>query len=312
MANHGISKKAGKLDKDERDETMSEFIYRTIDDAFVDNIPLDAIKELPIFYRYLFGAMAEILMACMFAYFMWSVYIQGTTAAFISLDINSGDCVVVKKSITGEYIADTNGVWNGNQGFDYTRGLYVVGFTEASITQEEYAKILTLANEQVHALSDRAMQQDLTYNLLIYMSWQFICNPQLHDYCVPFIGQSFAFSASSQYVFSLSYVDSTLSNNIADCMTISLSSYDLANSENIGSYEYADFVADPTCNTIVNPENMGYDAVLNGAQFSMHLDSRTLIDSMSVNLDLLLFSSLSIVGDSPKYYFSNNGYNYTG
>lgn len=302
----------GKLDKEDTDETMTQFISRTLDEAFIENIPLEAIRELPVFYRYVFGAIAEILMGGMFAYFMWSVYVQGTTSAFISLDMSSGDCKEIKKSITGQYIADTNGVWNGNEGFDYTRGLYVVGFTEASITQKEYVEILTSANEQVHALSDRAAKQDLTYNLLIYMSWQFICNPVVHEYCVPFVGQSFAFSASSQYVFSLSYVDSTLSNNVADCMSPSISHYDLANSENVGTYTYSDFMMDSTCNTTVTPENMGYDGVLDGAEFSMSLDSRTLIDSMSVNLDLLLFSSLSIVGESPTYYFSNHGYNYTG
>jgi len=302
----------GKLDKEENDETMSEFIYRTLDEAFLDNIPLEAIRELPPFYKYLIGAIGESLMAGMFAYFMWSVYVQGTTSAFISLDMKSGDCKVIKKSISGEFIADTNGIWVGNEGFDYTRGLYVVGFTEGSITQEEYGLILNAANEQVHALSERAEEQDLTYNLLVYMSWQFICDPSEYAYCVPFIGQSFAFSASSQFVFSLSYVDSTLSNNVADCMTISLSNYDLANSENTGSYIYEDFITDPTCNTTVDPTNMGYDSVLDGAEFDLYLDSRTLIDSMSVNLDLLLFSSLSIVGESPTYYFNNNGYTYQG
>ena len=303
----------GKLDKEEQVvETMSEFITRTIDEAIIDNIPLEAIKELPLYYKYVLGIFAELLMAGMFAYFMYSVYVQGRSSAFISLDINSGDCQVIKKSITGQYIADTNGVWNGYEGFDYTRGLYVIGFTEASITQTEYEDILYAVHDQVSALSDRAMLHDLTYNLLIYMSWQFICDPLLYDYCLPFVGQSFAFSASSQYVFSLSYVDSTLSNNIGDCMTTSLSHYDLANSINVGTYIYDDFLNDPTCNTTVDPVHMGYDSVLNGDTFAMTLDSRTLIDSMSVNLDLLLFSSLSIVGESHTYHFENHGYNYTG
>ena len=108
----------------------------------------------------------------------------------------------------------------------------------------------------------------------------------------------------------LSYLDTTISNEVADCTSHSLSNYDLANALNTGMYDYEDFIAAPSCNTSVNPTHLGYNFVLSGADFSTSMDVRTLVDSMAVNFGLLpLYQLNAVSGISPTTYtYRNNTY----
>jgi hypothetical protein len=61
----GITTKAdaGFADREPEpeDETLKEYLTRKVDAIFIDNIPLDAIKELPRKYMYLLGFLAHSL-----------------------------------------------------------------------------------------------------------------------------------------------------------------------------------------------------------------------------------------------------------
>ena len=147
--------------------------------------------------------------------------------------------------------------------------------------------------------------------MLVYLSWQFNCDPSIYDYCASFAGQSFAFTASAQYMFSVTYVDTTISNVYADCLAFSVSGYDLSNSLNTGTYGYIAFINNPTCNTTVVPQHFGYDPVLSGTDFTVSMDVRTLVDSVAVNSGLLDVTGLSTVGNTEVIQFEYNGYYYS-
>ena len=300
-----------KFDGENEDESLKEFLIRSMDETFIDNIPMEAIKDLPKFYMYLFGAFGEIFGLLVFTYFMYSVYEQGVQQQFISITPSSGNCNEIPKSVSGSYIADENGSWAGSSNFDPSEGIYVIGFTDAHLTFPEYEQSMQLAQTQMQLLSAGSVSQNLATNLLLYMSWQFVCDPTVHSFCKGFVGQSFAFTASSQYSLAVTYLDVTISNEKADCLALSVSSYDLANAVNTGSYDYATFMGNPTCNTSVVPQHMGYDSTLSGPSFSIGMDVRTMIDSVAVNSGMLDATGLNAVGNTEVYEFEHNGYNYT-
>ena len=293
------------------DESLWEFLSRTLDEAFIDNIPLDALKDLPKFYMYLFGAFGELFALLVFGYFFWSVYDEGTRQKFISITPSSGNCNPIPKAVSGTFTADENGNWAGTQAFDPSDGIYVIGLTAAHLLFSDYEKIMELAKQQLVALSAESINQNLATNMLVYMSWQFNCDPIQYDYCSNFAGQSFAFTANAQYMFSVTYIDTTISNAKADCLSFSKSNYDLLNAINTGSYSYLSFVKDPTCNTTIVPQHLGYDPVLSGSEFSVNMDVRTLVDSVAVNTGLLDVNGLDPVGNTESFEFEHNGYYYT-
>ena len=113
--------------EEKSEESLYDFIARTVDETFVDNIPVESVKELPRFYMYMFGALAEIVFLGIFVYFVISVYDTGTNSRFISLDPTSGVCSEISKAVTGDYVGDTNGIWVGQDGFDYSAAIYAIG-----------------------------------------------------------------------------------------------------------------------------------------------------------------------------------------
>ena len=293
-------------------ESFSEFIVRSMDETFIDNIPMDAIKDLPKFYMYLFGAFGELFSLGVFCYFLWSVYEQGVQQYFISITPSSGQCSEIPKAVSGSYTADENGNWAGSPNFDPSKGIYEITLTDAQFTFSDYADAMDLAEKQINLLSAASVHQNLATNLLVYMSWQFNCIvTDSTPYCSSFTGQSFTFTADAAFMFSVSYLDVTLSNQKADCLSLSVSGYDLANAINTGSYDYPSFMADPTCNTTVVPEHLGYDGVLDGPTFSIGMDVRTMIDSVAINYGLLDVTSMNTVGDTEVIPFEYNGYSYT-
>ena len=307
-----MSKQNNPNDEEEEVETLSGFIYRTVDDVFINNIPMEAIKDLPKAYMYLLGAIAELGTLALFTYFVYQGYQSGINAKYISLDITSGVCTSVIKSVSGAYIADASGNWAGSSDFLYSRGIYDLNLVDASITETQYNEIMALAFQQTNGLGNLSKTLDLAMNLLIYVSWQLYCDPNTYSYCAAYAGQTFAFTADASYVFAQSHVATTLSNINGDCTSYSTSSYDLANSINEGSYVYASFITNPTCNTTASPIMLGYDSYLDGDSFYMDMDVRSVMDSVAINFLMLALTGIEVIQDTSEYTFYHNGYTYYG
>lgn len=95
-----------------------------------------------------------IVLACILFY---TKYIDARTKTFITLDKFSGlcadddsleTCCEVPASITGNYFADNNGLWNTESGFSYVRQIYSTSLTSITYTNEEW-KVL------IHTIQDK-------------------------------------------------------------------------------------------------------------------------------------------------------------
>jgi hypothetical protein len=161
-----------KNDDGEDEETFVQFILRRADEAFIDNIPMDTIKELPTVYMYIMGAFAELASLVLFIYFVLQGYEQGVTTKYISLDPTSGVCVDVVKSVSGAYMVDTNGTWEGHPNFDYSRAMYEMDWTDSTMTSAQYTEIMNMAKSQLTELGTASGGMDLATTLLMYTAWQ--------------------------------------------------------------------------------------------------------------------------------------------
>lgn len=113
-------------------------------------------------------------------------------------------------------------------------------------------------------------------------------------------------------MFGLSHIDVTLSNEFADCDSYSDSSYDLANAMNTGNYQYDDFMSNPKCNTTADAFVFGYYPELDGNNFQMEMDVRTMMDAMAVNYDILQLNGIDQVHGFEYENYEFNGNTYTG
>ena len=101
-------------------------------DTVLKNIVPDAAKTILGYDVWDFKKPAVILI-CLIFYIVYigtgitvgvTQYDSIVTQKFISMDINSGDCLEVPRSLNANYEADDLGQWSTSSRFQYKRALY--------------------------------------------------------------------------------------------------------------------------------------------------------------------------------------------
>lgn len=72
-----------------------------------------------------------------------------------------------------------------------------MGLVDANLQQDDYVTIVQIVNVQLAALGRAAIYQDLSTNLLVWMSWQLSCDVKKYAVCDVFQGQTFALTADA-------------------------------------------------------------------------------------------------------------------
>lgn len=176
---------------------LISYVTRRANEVYVENIPDESIKGLPTMYMYIMGALAYAAVAVTFCYFAYTVYQSGITSRFLSLDPTSGNCIDVKKPITANFIADKNGVWLGDDGFDYSRAWYKFNMVNSFLTYADYAFIMDLKFRQLDAFGQAGFNNSLSLNLMVLVSWSLYCQDGRCDG----ISSSFTADASVRHMF---------------------------------------------------------------------------------------------------------------
>ena len=129
---------------DDEEQSFIEYAKEKINEQFIAFLPSEAILQLPTFWVYGFGFLVEFGMLLMFFYFAYKTYIQGISQKYITLEIE-GNCNSIERSISGEFIADTSGNWEGVGDFTYSLALYDLILADAKFTPEEYEDTMDIA-----------------------------------------------------------------------------------------------------------------------------------------------------------------------
>jgi hypothetical protein len=308
-----------KTPDDEEEQTLLDYVSEQLHAKFIDNIPIEAILELPPFFMYVFGAIAEVLMLITFAMYFKSVYDQGMTQKFISIDNTTGVCEPVERSITGDFDADTNGNWAGNADYSVSLSLYQLLLTDAKFTSSTYETIMLMSYAALLKLGEVGKTQDLAGNIAVFITWQMICrdiedqfSAEQNAICNEFEDnqQLFVFSALSNNVFDIGTSVSALSDAYGTCNSSSFTEYQLGVATTQAIFNYADYIRNVDCIRIANPREFGFNSDVDDGQFKISFDVRTFGDSVGINAGYLSSSDLEYVGNSPTLEFDYLGVSY--
>lgn len=154
------------------EETFREYALRLMKSKFIETIPSESIKELQPKYLYPFGAVAHLLSLACFAYFIWKGYVNAVSVKFISLDQNAGLCDAVLKPVSGTYLADIQGQWFGNPGFDLSLSKYTLELQNFEQSLVEYTEMMNQVNKELVVLGVKGKTRDLADNILLWITWQ--------------------------------------------------------------------------------------------------------------------------------------------
>lgn len=281
------------FENEEEDETLIGFMSRKLDAAFVNNIPLQSIRDLPDRYMYLFGALAHIFSISCFLYFTYIGYTALRTQKTLSLDDNSGICRLVGKEVSGVYVGDEFGHWAGVSSFKDEYGLYRLELNNFKDGKEEYQKIMRYFKQLLREVGRGARNRSLASNLVYWMTWQpwYVDGENV---------QKFGMNSDPIYVFDRSYIAGGLGNWEGNCPLHTVNAYDRANGIVSISFHYPDFINEPLCTSQMDPLKFGYIPEYDGDTFTIKLDVTAFATAVAVNLMVLQFQSLIVIPGLPQ------------
>jgi hypothetical protein len=105
------------------------------------------------------------------------VYEDDRNAVYISLNNDRG-CSFVSKTLTGTYLASTQGLWEGQQAFQYTNALYSFQFSNATFAPGEYQQFIRNVSQSLTDLSNFTLAITLIYLMSAVYSFDVNNNTQ--------------------------------------------------------------------------------------------------------------------------------------
>lgn len=155
-----------------REESFVEWIVSKFDNMFIDNLPLDTIKELPPRYMYFTGSIVHITTIACLLYFIYTGYDTATTVQFVSVNDDDGICSEISRQNSGSFLATNDGYWEGNERYAPSNAIYQLDYYSYATTMTEYRKLIRDFKAEMKDLGRRATRQDATYNIMNWITWQ--------------------------------------------------------------------------------------------------------------------------------------------
>ena len=258
---------------------------------FYDNIPSSDIKDLPASYAFLLGSFVYIIILLAFSLLFKYGYKDDISQIYLSPTNDSGNCHTVPRTLSGTYLADSEGRWESDPYFEYTKAIYSFTFSGFRGSYDVYKESLSLALDYVAALGERAYSQNLATNIVQWVaaSGAVIAGES---------SNTFLMSGSPKVLFDKLTYYAAFSDVSGVCPVHAHTSYDSGSATLRLEFSYSDFMANSTCKNIVKPEHMGYNSKYNLDNFAFTIDAQTLLTALAINTDALSVEELEVVPET--------------
>lgn len=252
--------------------SFKDWIVSKLDGMFVDNIPLEAIKDLPARYMYVGGMIAHLASIACFVFFISTGYNNARNTEFISLSKSEGECTDVTRQNTGEYLATDTGYWEGNEKFDPALAIYKVNFYSLNIDTSGYKAMISGFKDSITEIGATAKYKDASRNILNWIAYEY-SSPQYQ----------FQLTGNSEDVFSRYYTVGGLATVEGTCDVPHSSSLDGANHLLRMEFNIAAYITDSYCMKAGHPLRLGYNPFYDFYTFRIDMDLNSLVIAIAVS-----------------------------
>ena len=124
------------------EDRLGEFIYKQIKASrfhefslYVGNLLrkrmpesmwLEESTKLPAFWLFSSAILFHVVFVVLVIWLGYDSYVSSTMDTFVSLSPDSGECLEVSRSVSGQYTATIKGQWSSQVGYSYNYTSYVV------------------------------------------------------------------------------------------------------------------------------------------------------------------------------------------
>ena len=277
-----------------QEETLMEYVQSKLYASFVNNIPLEAIRELPGMYMIVFGVLAYLLSSFCFFYFIMTGFKRALRTEFITLDKGDGVCETIAKQNSGIYYGTSDGEWSGDENFWLSRSMYSFDLINYIQNYKNYKKTMGLIHDELQQLGVQAKFRDASENLLEWMSWEtyseaYVSQSILYRLCITLTSrlisfdQVFQMTGSPVDIFNQEYKIGRIAGINGTCPVSPETEMDVANAALSLTYSYSKYTANAVCAAAIDPILMGYTERYDLDSFHVEIDVNSLITAMAVS-----------------------------
>jgi len=239
---------------------------------------------------YVTGILVLTLLGLSFLYLFYEGYIVSTTQKFLSLSSDAGICDVVLKPLSGVYLADDLGHWEGHVDFSYVGAKYEFTISQLLLSPDEWRLGIGTSIEQaLNIIGYEGEKSDLARNLLIWMAWSL--RIQVGDSI-----QIFRLTGHPEVIFRRAYHIGSIGSFAGDCKIKSDTQYDQAGDHFALSFSEVALSNDSLCVDVVSPDTLGFDERYD-LYAHARFDSRSVAVAAAVNQGVTTLAALVKITD---------------
>lgn len=275
--------------------TLLSSLHGIAKDIFYDNLPSDDIRDLPSFHAFTLGSFIYTISLASFVTFIVFGYLQDRSSRFLAVTPDSGECISVPKPVSGQFLADVNGEWEGSEDFVYTRAIYQFTLPNYAGNNKEYASMIDGAMQAADAMGRAGYQRNLGINIL---AWT------VYSSSIRLGGSAnrFSMSGSPRAVFDRRIFHAAFAGESGQCPVRPVVTYNTDSAQLTIQFDYNDFISNPSCLRLIDPRHMGFVPFYSGSNFQIIFDARSALTALSINYGLLAIDELeSIPGTQFTY-----------
>jgi hypothetical protein len=101
------------------------YVATTLKKRMPESMWLEESTKMPSFWLYLSATLFHIVLVSFIVYFGFTTFFLARKDTFVSLSQDSGECILVPRSVSGDYSATYQGVWSSDPKFTYNYSSYV-------------------------------------------------------------------------------------------------------------------------------------------------------------------------------------------
>lgn len=153
-------------------------------------------------------------------------YQQEVTSEFMSLDNGAGNCEDVSQPLSGTYLADTSGNWEGTSDFSYNLAIYQFTFSAFEGDDSTFYSLMSFYESQMDELSIKTSTSNVAFVLVLWITFGISLHPE--QYGMQGGVQKMSLTGDAGTIFDTEYILSAMGNVDGDCNETVSTNFQLA------------------------------------------------------------------------------------
>ena len=256
-------------------------MFKNINFAHHQSLPIDYLQEFSPEYRLPIGTILIIMYLGGFGYAVYYFYTENTTEEFVAIEEGNNRCTEVIRPLDGTFLASSNGRWEGDSAFRYSKAPVIAIFRELMATKKIFQEIFSETQKNLKEVNSFFMTNNLAMNILFWTSIKksIIIEDKVH---------TFQLVGDPSFVFNSPITAGVLSSGTAVCNIQPTSIFNSESGKFEISYALSEYVSVGSgCRQVLDEVTAAFAVPFLTTTVRIVIDSRSFMTAMALNMGIV-------------------------